>query len=228
MFLTKNNEIKWQLLGIAFAVTVALCLVGVFWFDKSVYLFLRGYDCPAWRIFDTLFATKVWLFGSFVAWMLILVSIYIKTRVRNKVSGFKFNPKQSIKWVIEKSKNNPACLIFCSVFSAAVATGILKILIGRARPIFFEALGQSGFYPGHADWAFNSMPSGHTSASFAAFVMIGLLFPKIKGATWTFAIVIGASRVCHGMHWPSDVLLGAFIGMVAADLVKWFMNKKIK
>jgi membrane-associated phospholipid phosphatase len=50
--------------------------------------------------------------------------------------------------------------------------------------------------------------------------MIGMLFPKIKWATWTIAIVIGASRVCCGAHWPTDVVLGAFLGMVSADIVK--------
>ncbi len=94
--------------------------------------------------------------------------------------------------------------------------------MGRARPIFFEALGQTGFYPINFDWAFNSMPSGHTAASFAGLVMLGMLFPKIKPATWTIAIIIGASRVCYGAHWPTDVILGAFIGMVSADIIKSF------
>ncbi len=87
------------------------------------------------------------------------------------------------------------------------------------RPIFFEALNQTGFYPFNDEWAFNSIPSGHTAASFAGLVMVGLLYPKYKWATWTGAIIIGASRICHGAHWPTDVILGAFVGMVAADVI---------
>ena len=78
----------------------------------------------------------------------------------------------------------------------------------------------TGFYPPSLEWAFNSMPSGHATATFAGLVMLGLLAPKIKWATWTLAIVVGASRVAYGAHWPTDVLLGAFIGMVVADLVR--------
>jgi undecaprenyl-diphosphatase len=78
------------------------------------------------------------------------------------------------------------------------------------------------------EWAFNSMPSGHAAASFAGLVMIGLLFPKIKWVSWTIAIIAGISRIAIGDHWPSDVLLGAFIGMAAADFVKAMLSKKLK
>ena len=103
---------------------------------------------------------------------------------------------------------------------------VLKVFIGRERPILYEALGLTGFYPPSWDWAFNSMPSGHTAVSFAGLVMIGMLAPKYKPLTWTLAIVIGLSRVAIGAHWPSDVILGAFIGMVVADIVKGRLLKK--
>ena len=70
------------------------------------------------------------------------------------------------------------------------------------------------------------MPSGHTAATFAGLVMIGMLAPKYKPLTWTLAIIVGVSRVAYGAHWPSDVILGAFIGMVAADIVKYWAFKR--
>ena len=92
--------------------------------------------------------------------------------------------------------------------------------------MFFEALGMTGFFPPSTDWAFNSMPSGHTAVSFAGLVMIGMLAPKYKPLTWTLAVLIAVSRIAVGAHWPSDVLFGAFIGMVMADVVKWYLLKK--
>ena len=106
------------------------------------------------------------------------------------------------------------------MFAARIVGKLLKSIIGRMRLVFFEALDKVGFVPLSTDWAFNSMPSGHTFASFAGLVMLGLLAPRVKWFTWSLAIVIGLSRICVGAHWPSDVILGAFIGMVAADFVQ--------
>ena len=63
--------------------------------------------------------------------------------------------------------------------------------------------------------------------TFAGLVMIGMLAPKYKPLTWTLAVIVGASRIFIGAHWFSDVVFGAFIGMVIADIVKWVLMKKI-
>ena len=76
-------------------------------------------------------------------------------------------------------------------------------------------------------WAWHSMPSGHTTVTFAGLVMIGMLAPRYKPFTWTLAVIVGLSRICIGAHWFSDVILGAFIGMVVADIVKWLFMKKL-
>ncbi|MCL2331633.1 MAG: phosphatase PAP2 family protein [Proteobacteria bacterium] len=121
-----------------------------------------------------------------------------------------------------------ASFVFFSVLAAGVIVAPLKFAFGRMRPVFLEALDQVGFVPFTNDWAFNGFPSGHAAAGFAGLVMIGLLFPRIKWATWTLAVIIGVSRVFAGDHFPSDVLAGAFIGMVSADLVKFMLQKIAK
>lgn len=226
MFLKKDNSVKWKFLGIAFAMVIVLCLLGIFWLDKPLFLFLRNFNWSIWGIFDTIFASKIWLAASAIVAAIIFGKNLLKSKGKNKKNTNKFSLKRLIINFIEKSKHNYGFLIFCSILLSTVITGFLKYGLGRQRPIFYEALGQTGFYPFNSDWAFNSMPSGHTTASFAGLVMIGLLFPKIKWATWSLGIAIALSRICYGDHWPSDVLLGAFVGMVVADLVKSFFYKK--
>lgn len=222
MFLNKNNKIKWKLIIVAASFVAALCALGIFWLDIPLFVFLRRFDGGFARFVEVAF--------SFKMWMIVLVSALATT--------FIFNIKKSIKQISGLKKYSPRSLwenrkkifhnkllltlfsVFCSVFLAGAIGGILKFVIGRMRPVFLEALGQTGFYPFTNDWAFNSMPSGHAVASFAGLVMIGLMYPKYKWLTWTLAIAIGLARVSFGTHFPSDVLLGAFIGMVTADFVK--------
>ncbi len=220
MFLTKDNQIKWRLLAFAGLVTLVLCLGGVFFFDQPLFMAMRGGDCWLFQKFGKIFQAKVWL----IVTAILVIMFYVKKTVKsnnnlwNNIKQFKI--RAIFNDFLQKTKSSYAFFTFCSIFSACVVTGVLKYILGRARPVLFEGLNIVGFFPFTNNWVYNSMPSGHATASFAGLVMIGMLAPRVKWATWTLAGLIGVSRVCVGAHWPSDVILGAFIGMVAADLVK--------
>ncbi len=226
MFLTANNEIKWRKMGIAALVTGALVALGIMWFDKPLYLFLRQFDCRLWHWFGYVFDAKVWIFGALIAVLVFCIKKCVKTDCSFLKCANRLNIGAFIHNFLINIKNNNAFLILCSVVGAGVVARVLKIFIGRQRPVFFESLELTGFFPPQLKWEFNSMPSGHTTVSFAALVMIGMLAPKYKPLTWGLAIVIGVSRIAVGAHWPSDVIFGAFIGMVVADVVKWYLLKK--
>lgn len=57
-----------------------------------------------------------------------------------------------------------------------------------------------------------SFPSGHTTAGFSLAVILSIYFPSYSVLTYSLATAVGISRVYTGMHYPSDVLSGAFIG----------------
>lgn len=216
---------KWRLLGAGAAVTAALVLAGVFWFDAPVLLMMRELDCRFWRILSAVFDDKVWAvaFAAAVLVFYVKKSLISKPKIRNDRNRLSVRAFVVDFW--QKTRHSNVFLIFCSIFAAGLAVQVLKVVIGRARPILFEALEFTGFYPPSFDWVFNSMPSGHTAISFAALVMIGMLAPRIKPLTWTLAVFVGVARVCVGAHWPTDVIFGAFIGMVSADLVKWWLMR---
>jgi membrane-associated phospholipid phosphatase len=225
MFLTSDNKLNTKSLAWGSVITALLIMGGMVWFDKPLFVLLRKLDCGLWRIFDYVFDAKIWLALTAILLLVVYIKKSLDLGVKYKNTNSKFSISVLFKDFMGKVRTNYAFLIFSSVLSAGVIAKIIKICVGRFRPVFFEAFGMTGFRPFSLEWAFNSMPSGHTAASFAGLVMIGLLFPRAKYFTWTLAIIIAFSRVYVGAHWVGDVVLGAFIGMLCADFVKAILKK---
>lgn len=97
---------------------------------------------------------------------------------------------------------------------------ILKPFVARTRPCDVNAAVQL-LVPRPSDYSF---PSGHTGASFAA--ASSLLFGKNR--MWIpsliLAVLIGFSRLYLYVHYPSDVLAGALIGI----MLGWLGNESVK
>ena len=62
----------------------------------------------------------------------------------------------------------------------------------------------------------NSFPSGHTSDCFAMATVVNNYYGKKWGIpAYTFAALVGISRIEKDKHWPSDVISGATLGYLA-------------
>lgn len=116
--------------------------------------------------------------------------------------------------------------IGATVLSAAVITTTLKHSINRTRPFItypYIEKETSGGSP--------SFPSGHTSDVFSLATSVSLAYPKwyVIVPVYTWAGAIGYSRMSLGVHYPSDVLVGAIIGAGSAYLCfkgQQWLNKK--
>ena len=64
-----------------------------------------------------------------------------------------------------------------------------------------------------------SFPSGHTASSFAAATALAAYYPKAAPLGYALATGVGASRVHLGHHFPSDVAVGALIGIATGTIV---------
>lgn len=64
-----------------------------------------------------------------------------------------------------------------------------------------------------------SFPSGHTAASVAFASGAARFMPSTTAPLHVLATAVGYSRVHTGVHYPGDVLVGALIGAVTADVV---------
>ncbi|MFC4259509.1 phosphatase PAP2 family protein [Marinobacter lacisalsi] len=59
-----------------------------------------------------------------------------------------------------------------------------------------------------------SFPSGHTLHAVCFTTVLALTLPPLAILVLPFTLAVAASRVVLGLHYPSDVLAGAFIGGV--------------
>ena len=103
---------------------------------------------------------------------------------------------------------------------------VAKRLIGRARPLVEGSTGPFSYRPLGWSVEYASLPSGHSIDAFAAATAIGVLWPWTRPFMWTYAVVIALSRVVLTAHFPSDVLVGAVVGVVGVLLVRdWFATR---
>jgi undecaprenyl-diphosphatase len=113
--------------------------------------------------------------------------------------------------------------LFAAICLPGLVFAIIKRLIGRARPLVEGAADPFIYRPFRWSVEYASLPSGHAIDAFAIATALGALWPRARPLLWTYAVVIALSRVVLAAHFPSDVLAGAFIGVVGVLLVReWF------
>ena len=61
-----------------------------------------------------------------------------------------------------------------------------------------------------------SFPSGHTAAAFVIATLISFFLPVLAIPVFTWALLVGFSRIYLGVHYPSDILAGLVVGIFCA------------
>lgn len=101
--------------------------------------------------------------------------------------------------------------------AVAVTAQALKHLIGRPRPRMTHG---GGFQFGPSwETGLDSFPSGHAAASFAVAAVLARRFPRAGWLLYGAASLVALSRVARGSHFPTDVLAGVSLGLVAGYVV---------
>lgn len=121
------------------------------------------------------------------------------------------------------SKKEKLKIFWIAAISVAVArlgiVSLIRFFYHRPRP--FLTL------PVHQLIADNeySFPSGHAAFFFA--MAMAIYFYNKKWGAWFFAaaVLITAARVAAGVHYPTDILGGAIVGVLTAWAVFYFSKK---
>ncbi|MDP2176247.1 MAG: phosphatase PAP2 family protein [Bacteroidota bacterium] len=130
-------------------------------------------------------------------------------------------------------KKKSLIIVLCLVAAAGVSdrftSGVIKPFFARERPCHVEALNPR-IVAGINCSDSGSMPSSHAANHFAVAVFFIFLygFKKYRNTFFwlIWALLIGISRIYNGVHYPSDVLVGALIGALIGWLF-FVIHKKI-
>ena len=106
-----------------------------------------------------------------------------------------------------------------SVIARFGVTELIRYFYNRPRP--FVALSIQPLFTDSA-WSF---PSGHATFFFALSTAVYLYNKKWGVIFYLATLLITVSRVIAGVHYPSDILAGAIIGILVAYIVFFIAGK---
>lgn len=112
-----------------------------------------------------------------------------------------------------------------AVLAAWLTTSAIKVIAGRARPYMSADTNSADFGLGRGFRGsdYRSLPSGHATVAFAFAAALSEHLDRTrsdgagaaKPALYAGASLVALTRVYLDRHWPTDVLLGSAIGIVA-------------
>ncbi len=121
-------------------------------------------------------------------------------------------------------------IILLIISSDQISSNLLKNLFERVRPC--NALNDVNILV-NCSRSF-SFPSSHAVNNFAVAFYFYKLYPKLKWVLFITAALVALSRPYVGVHYPSDILAGALIGMLIGYIFalltlksnEYFLNKQ--
>lgn len=121
----------------------------------------------------------------------------------------------------KSSRSAGIAVLLSLVFCLLTGNVLLKNLVARPRPCW-RAPDIEMLIAIPRDYSF---PSGHTMSSFAAAAGVYIWNKKWGIAALAGAVIIAASRLYFYVHYPTDILAGALIGIFLAMVSKWMIDK---
>lgn len=120
-----------------------------------------------------------------------------------------------------KNRRAGLAMALALVLYLVVGSGILKPLFARPRPCDLNPA-ITMLVPRPHGWSF---PSGHTCSAFSAAFALFLQKRRLGIAALVLAAFIGFTRLYLYVHFPTDVLAGAAVGVALGTVSSWSANR---
>lgn len=128
---------------------------------------------------------------------------------------------------LRKNSRRDGVLIFLAMtFALIFGNLVLKYIVMRPRPFTFpQAIVNEDNLAIAVPMGRWSFPSSHAATSFAA--AVGFFFADKRWGTAAFvmAALIGFSRLYLYVHFFTDVVVGAALGLLCAFAAKWTLDR---
>ncbi len=111
-------------------------------------------------------------------------------------------------------------IFFIAMAATVFFTSLIKELFLLPRPFFLN-----GNFPSAGLNSFSGFPSLHTSISFSASTFVFFVNQKFGIISFLVSLIFGIGRIYSNVHYPIDILIGAFLGIFVA---LFFENIRIK
>jgi undecaprenyl-diphosphatase len=107
-------------------------------------------------------------------------------------------------------------ILAVAIVTAMALTDVLKAVFSLPRPFQIPSLGivARGEIPTN-----HGFPSGHTTNAFTVATVIWSRYTAWRAPFVLLAITTGISMIILGLHFPSDVIAGAFLGIFCGTFV---------
>jgi len=109
--------------------------------------------------------------------------------------------------------------VLAGILSRMIIVNIIRWFLPRPRPFVENGVNLLMSYSNEP-----SFPSGHAAFYFAISTVIYFYNKKIGILLFLASVLISISRIFVGIHWPSDILAGAAVGIFSG----WLVNRIFK
>jgi undecaprenyl-diphosphatase len=171
----------------------------------------------AWLDFLGVFLAK---YFEYVLLFCLILFLFVYP-IKSAISGVSPEAKQFNRVNYRKYWRMVLEAIVAAVFTRFILAEIMRWLFFRPRPFVTNQVNQLINYNSLEA----SFPSGHACFYFALSTIIYFYNKKLGIIFYLASFLIVLSRVFVGIHWPSDILAGAILGILMGVLLNRFFRK---